>query len=197
MSGMMPQGYEIARPTGLCAATGGAIAVGEQYMAALAESDAGVARIDYSLGAWAGGARPARLFACWRARMPEPRQRKKALVEDDDLAELFDQLGEEQEGEADARRARFRYVLAWLLVRRKLMQYGGTRDGVVRLRRSGSLASGPVRDEPWIEVEDPGMSEDELARATGELAVALLGEDTPADEAAPDAPDTAPDEAQA
>jgi hypothetical protein len=186
MSRMMPQGYEIGRPTGQCAATGAPIAVGEAYVAALSEGEEGLVRTDFSLRGWesgqAGAGRPGRLVAFWRARMPEPREKKKTLVEDEDLAQLFDQLGEGAEEGGDSRRARFRYVLAWLLVRRKLMQYGGVRDGVMRLRRSGSLASGPVRDEPWIEVEDPGLGEEELARATRELAVALLGEeDEPGD----------------
>ena len=178
---MVPQGYEIGRPTGVCAATGAPIAVGEAYVAVLSETDEGLVRADYSLRGWeAAGAPPAGLVAFWRTRMPEPREKKKALVEDEDVAQLFDQLGE-GEGAGGARRARFRYVLAWLLVRRKLMQYGGTRDGVMRLRRSGALASGPVREEPWLEVEDPGLGEEELARATRELAVALLGEEEPED----------------
>jgi hypothetical protein len=176
---MMPQGYEIARPTGLCAATGVAIEVGDRFMAALVDTEQGLGRVDYALGAWNAGSRPAGLFACWRAKMPEPRARRKALVEDQDLAELFEQLGEG--AEADPRRIEFRYVLTWLLVRRKLLQYGGTRDGVLQVRRSGALASGPVADEPWIEVEDPGLSEEALAGATRALAIALLGEDEDAE----------------
>ncbi|MFG0285097.1 MAG: hypothetical protein ACF8R7_11795 [Phycisphaerales bacterium JB039] len=190
MSRMMPQGYEIARPTGLCAATGRPIAVGESFVAALVEptepdAAAALVRADYSLGAWEQGRRPERLFACWRARMPEPREKKRALVEDEELAQLFDQLGEPGEADDGGRRARFRYVLAWLLVRRKLMQYGGSAGGVMRLRRSGSLAAGPQRDEPWLEVPDPGLSDDELAAATRDLAVALFGED---EDAGPEEP---------
>lgn len=188
---MMPQGYEIARPTGQCAASGRPIAVGDHFMAALAEpadpdGPAALARFDYSIAAWEQGARPHGLFACWRARMPEPREKKKALVEDEELAQLFDQLGE-GDPEGAERRERFRYVLAWLLVRRKLMQYGGSAGGVMRIRRSGSLASGPQRDEPWIEIADPGMSDQQLASATRDLAIAIFGEDDPQEAAEPTA----------
>src|SRR5687767_9058469 len=89
--------YEIARATGVCAATGRPIAVGEPFVAALAEDEAQerMERVDFSVEAWQGGARPRpplRLLGHWRATMQAPDARRKPFIDDASLLDLFGQL---------------------------------------------------------------------------------------------------------
>lgn len=174
--------YPLSRPTGVCAASGRSLAVGERYVAVLVEmpeSDAMV-RQDFSLDAWEGGARPAapgRVFATWRSALPEPTAPKKLLVmSDDELLDLFEQLSES----TDQKKLAFRYVLALLLVRRKLLRYSG-----VRGRGPGSKMlvsrkpTAPGAEMPTLEVVDPGLDEETLSGAMQQIGELMGIEATP------------------
>lgn len=141
--------------------------MGERFVAVLVEREGAVEleREDYSAEAWEGGARPAapaRLFACWRAVMGAPDAKKSEFLGDDELMELFEQLGEATE----ARRLAFRYMLALVLVRKKLLRYEGTRDGVmaVRLKTPAGQPEAPI-----VEVKDPGLTSETLTGAMEQL----------------------------
>src|SRR5690606_40720175 len=94
MAGLGNTGYEIARATGVCAASGRPIAVGEEFIATLVQGDDEdrLERRDFSLEAWEGGARPERLFGYWRTRMHPPDAKRKAFIDDAALMDLFEQL---------------------------------------------------------------------------------------------------------
>lgn len=170
----------MARTTGRCAATGRGLGVGERYIATLVERDGQeeIERADYSLEAWESGARPApplRLFASWRAVVPDSHAKKQSFLSDDELLELFERLAEATEG----RRIAFRYLLSLMLVRRKVLKYEGTRDGVMTVRvrtPAGSPQSEPAR------VVDPGLDEETITGAMEQLGeiMALDPSGTPA-----------------
>lgn len=171
--------YEVARPTGVCAATGRAIAPGEPFVAVLLEraGDEGLERRDFHASGWADGAALAelkpRVLGHWRGLMPEPNASGRTIIDDDALADLFEQTLEAgDDGEGAQSRAAFRFVLALLLVRRKLLKPAGSREGalVVRWARDGD------RGTP-IEVPDPGMDGARIAQAAERLSAVLLGED--------------------
>lgn len=165
--------YEIARATGHCAATGETIPPGQVYVAALVErpDQDGLERIDYSLAAWEAGARPqppARLFGSWRAKMHEPGAAKRQFIDDEALLDLFDGLAEATE----PGRLAFRFVLALLLIRKRLLRHEGSRGGAMLVRRTkagGAPQDGNPENNPLIEVADPGMDEAVLAEATEQL----------------------------
>lgn len=196
-------GYEISRPTGVCAATGRVIAVGEQFVAALAEDEGGerLERQDFSIDAWESGARPEpplRLFGHWRATMPEPGDRKRPYIDDAALVDLFGQL----EGASEPGRVSFRYLLALMLIRKRLLKYEGmkvkggpTADTVEpKARPAGPAAEDGLKTRPTqfanvmlvrtatpagaipaevVEVVDPGMDEAAIAAAVEELSAVL------------------------
>ena len=168
---------DIARPTGRCAATGGAIEPGQTFVATLAEADAGLTRLDYSAAAWEGGARPEPplLFVgSWRTIMPEPDARPRMFIDDDALIDLFEQLGEATE----AKRLALRYVLALILVRKRLLRLEGS-DGTTMLVRPKGVDLPPDRGgdgPPLVRVDDPGLDETTLNEVTEQLGV-VLGDD--------------------
>src|SRR5690606_30627423 len=131
--------YDIERPTGTCAFTGRVLEPGEAYMATLVELDEaeqqqspqktrtgaailGFKRVDVSMEAWQQGQRPPRIFSYWKAVVAEPNQKKKLFVDDDVLLNLLRRLADATEPQ----RVAFRFVLALILMRRKMLRYDGT-----------------------------------------------------------------------
>jgi hypothetical protein len=172
-------GFEVVRATGVCAATQQPIRPGEEYIAALYESEDGarLERRDYSMDAWRAGSRPGpatRLFGAWKAVMAAPNQARQSLVDDESLMDLLEQLGEATE----PARVSFRYILALLLMRRKVLKYEGTRRdrpdspmGLVMLVRRATRVDEPVT--PMIEIVDPGMDEQAIADAIDQIGSVL------------------------
>ncbi len=162
---VLSSGYSISRPTGVCAATGRAFAVGDRFVAALVErpDSPGFERQDFAIDAWDAGSRPApplAVFATWRAVLAPSDQKKKTIaLNDEELLDLFEQLG----GVEDPRRKAFRYMLALILVRRRVLRLEATRPGKLFVKPRGSTIGDP------IEVEDPGTSEEVIAGAIEEL----------------------------
>ncbi|MFN3167593.1 MAG: hypothetical protein ACE37H_11065 [Phycisphaeraceae bacterium] len=193
--------YDIQRPTGVCAATGRELAPGETVYAALVDPPAEqrpqdsekpkdkspdgelpMLRIDVSAEAWeAGNFRPPYLFGFWRTEVPEPNEKKKLLVGDAAIQELMLSMDDATEDKQLA----FRYVLALILLRKKLLRH----DGIDRREQD----DGPVQDwwrftpkvdiekghfgkwneDQAIEVLDPHITPDEIAGVTEQLGQVL------------------------
>lgn len=172
MAGATNSGYEIARATGVCAASGRPIAVGEEYIAALrqGEQDERLERADYSVESWRDGARPPGLFGHWRAKMEAPDSKRKPFIDDAALMDMFEQLAE---AEAPAQ-VSFRYLLALMLVRKRLLKYEGTkRDGgasVMLVRPATPAGATPA---PVAEVVDPGMDDKAVGEAIEQLTAVM------------------------
>ena len=182
----MANEYDIARPTGTCAATGEPIRVGDLYVAVLLDrdGDAGPERRDYSLAAWEKGVlaelKPTgRVLGHWRAVMPEPKTAGRRLIDDDALLDLFEQSVEGDGIEAPGGgggggRAAFRYLLALILIRKRLLRCVGERAGTLHVRFAKD-ASGRT-----VEVPDPGLDEARIQEATEHLSSVLMGDPTDA-----------------
>lgn len=164
--------YPVTRSSPACAATGRAFAPGERFIATLVEREgsAELERVDYSLDAWEQGARPTaplRLFGFWRAAAHDKKDDKPAILSDEELLDLFDQLTEVAEA-LDTRRAAFRYLLALLLVRRRQLRQVGQRmenqGATLLVKRKGT-----PDDAAPITVPDPGLTDEVLAHAMEQL----------------------------
>lgn len=153
-------GYSVSRCTGRCAASGREFASGESVVAALVERDGGgLERLDYGLDSWDQGKRPEGVvFGFWRTAFTPDEKRANALLGDEELLDLFDDLA----GAAEGKQAAFRYFLALLLVRRRQLRVVGTRAGAMLVLRKGEVG------EP-TEVSDPGLSDTVVAEAIEQL----------------------------
>lgn len=163
--------YEFGRRTGVCAVTGRAFAPGDSYIAALVEKPPeqgeGLDRVDYCIEAWASSARPERLFAFWRATLETDDAHKPTLIDNESLLGLFEQL----EGATEPKRLAFRFVLALLLVRKRLLVLAGERKGMLlvqeKLTGAGSVAA--QAEAPVMAVVDPGLEGAAIAEVTEQL----------------------------
>ncbi|MEM1354757.1 MAG: hypothetical protein AAGC44_04500 [Planctomycetota bacterium] len=207
MSQLNTTTYDLQRPSGVCAATGDALIPGDPCFVALVDppleereaqaentkpkpndgGDPPLLRVDLSAKAWDTGFRPPHLFGYWRTVVPEPNEKKKLLVGDAAIQELMLSLTDTQEPKQLA----FRYVLALILLRKKLLRH----DGIDRREDPDGEHSGggPVRDwwrftpkldidkghlGKWneqhkIEVLDPHITEAEIAGVTEQLGQVL------------------------
>lgn len=158
--------YPIGRSQRTCYATQRALAPGEKYVAALVETEGGgVERRDYSVQAWEAGPRPvkqSRLIGFWRGTVGPAENGRRAMLDDETMLDLFDQTPPDR-----AERAALRFVLALMMVRRRVMLQEGARDGAMLLRRAGEAR--PPEGPAFIEVRDPGLDEGTIAEVIAEL----------------------------
>jgi len=111
--------YRIHKPQPRCASTDRPFAVGEPFYSALVRRDGGIVRLDMAADAWQGP--PEASLAWWRSTMPAT-DAKPTLAPVDALLDVFEQL------EGDHADAALRYLLALVLVRRRVLKIVDTID---------------------------------------------------------------------
>jgi hypothetical protein len=109
--------WEIAKSGRQCAACERAFAEGEDLFSGLYDENTAFVRRDYCGPCWQS-VTPDKLYSFWRTRVPPRDEPPKRFVDDDVLLNFFYRL----EGESDELKVNFRYVLALLLVRKKLLK---------------------------------------------------------------------------
>lgn len=163
--------WEVTRCSGVCTATGRALAEGEEHYAVLVEEGESFRREDYSLEAWSGP--PAGAFCFFKTRVPFKEKKKRLLVDDDVLVNFFTRLADATE-EA---RVHFRFVLALILMRKRLLKYEQTeREGdaeiwIMRLVRD--------KDGPSHRVRNPRLNDTQIEQVSRELGAILHGDMLP------------------
>ena len=161
--------YPVKKATGRCAARDVVLEPGEACMATLSEGpEESLQRLEYSLAAWESGTRPSGLFSFWKTVVPEQDARPNPLVDDNVLVMIFEQLA----GEDQPRRMALRFVIALILMRKRLLRFLGRRedDGtVIWLMRPRGTA--PEVDP--VEVVDPGLGDDDVLALSEQLAEVL------------------------
>ncbi|MBN1912089.1 MAG: hypothetical protein JW818_20385 [Pirellulales bacterium] len=110
--------YEIQRPTRHCHATQRELAPGETYYSVLLSEGDDLERRDYSVEAWEGP--PEDAVGWWKAEIPSAKSKKRHWAPNDVMLQFFDELDAQEE------RRDMRYVLALLLVRRRVMRHEET-----------------------------------------------------------------------
>ncbi len=110
--------FEVQRCTRRCASTEREFKPGEPFYSVLIQDGARVIRQDYCVDAWTGP--PENALGFWKSEMPDPSARKIHWAPNDVMRHYFQQLVERDEDRDTA------YVLALLLVRRRLMRLEDT-----------------------------------------------------------------------
>ncbi len=110
--------YEIQRCSRKCARTERELQPGETYYSALVPEASGTKRLDYAADAWEKP--PEGTIAWWKSRMPGAGTKRAHWAPHEVLLEYFQML----EGDPDKRDVR--YLLALLLVRRRIARWEHT-----------------------------------------------------------------------
>jgi hypothetical protein len=178
--------YSLGSPTRICAASGRELRSGEPFVGALCQDvqTEEFCRQDYAPESWEGGARPApplELIGSWRGVVPDPNEKRRLLLDEGSLLDLFEQTGEDApsaDGAAARRRAVLRFVLALILVRKRLLVCEQSRGGTMLVRPRG--VPRPPEGPPLVEVADPGMRDEDVALVTEQLQSVLIDTGAPA-----------------
>ena len=167
--------YQIARPTGLCAASGVTLEPESPCIATLCEraEDEGFDRFDFSEQAWEAGERPQRLFSYWRTTVPHPEEKKNPLVDDEVLLDLFTRL----ENDNRPQRVAFRFVLGLILMRKRLLKFEGRlSEGSEKQEFWLMRAKGSDPDAEPMHVVNPHLTDDDVKELTDQLGEILQSE---------------------
>ena len=155
--------WEIDKPLGQCYGTGKRIECGEEYFAALVETEEGLQRRDFCADYWR--AEKPQVYCYWKTRLPEPDRKKRIFVDDEMLMAFFERLAEETEPE----KVDFRFVLALILMRKRRLKYDSTRTEedreIWRLRMVG--------DKELVEVINPHLNEEQIEQLTSQVGQIL------------------------
>ncbi len=166
--------FELGRFGGVCALTGEAIAPGAPFVAAMVEQDLAdlppFARVDVSVQAWDEGRRPDRLLAFWRTTAPEPGQKRQAFIDDETLLDMVRRMDD-----ADPRRARYRWLLALILLRKRALRHLRIDQGPDGERWLFMPRGADEWTEP-IAVANPGLRDDEVQDLADQLGEVLRSE---------------------
>ncbi len=167
----MAKDYNISKTAGLCTTCEKQLEPEEDFVAVLRDTTDQFLREDFCIACWDAADKPegADIFGIWHSKVPTAQEKKKLLIDDDLLINFFRRL----DGESDEMKITFRFVLALVLMRKRLLIYD-------RLERRDD------GDEVWLmhlrgsdethEVLDPKMDEDKIAEVSGQLGQILNGE---------------------
>ncbi len=155
--------WEVSKPLGFCSGTDRKIEYGEEYFAALVQTDEGLARWDFCSEYWQE--KQPDVFCYWKTKLPQPDQKKHIFVDDEMLMAFFERLARETEQE----KINFRFVLALILMRKRRLKYESSekQDDVEtwRLRIAGG--------KQIVEVINPHLSEEEIEQLSSQLGQIL------------------------
>lgn len=156
--------WEIEKPLGHCYGTGRKIEYGEEYFAALVETEHVLQRRDFCADYWE--AEKPDVFCFWRTKLPHADQKKQMFVDDEMLMAFFERLAEEKEQE----KINFRFVLALVLMRKRRLRYDSTRieggEEVWRMRVVGG-------DKEFVSVVNPHLDEEQIEQLSSEIGEIL------------------------
>jgi hypothetical protein len=169
-------GFALGRFTAACAASGAPIAPGDPVVATLCEAPEGeegheFVRRDFAASAWDAGARPDGLLCFWRTIAPAADQKRRLLVDDDTLVELFDRL----EGDERRQRMAYRWLMCLILLRKKLLRH-------VRVERADGAERWLVQKRgmddsiPPIAVTNPQIRDEDLQELAEHLGDVMQSE---------------------
>ncbi len=173
----VPGTYSLGRSASVCASTGRALVPGEPIVATLCDAPAGdqsgheFVRSDFTAEAWDTGARPEHMVCFWRTTAPEADQKRRLLVDDDTLMELFDRL----ENDERPQRLAYRWLLCLILLRKKLLKnarverVGDDEYWLVRRRGTGD-------EVPAIRVRNPNLRDEDLQELAEHLGEVMQSE---------------------
>jgi len=166
----MGKEFNISKTSGHCRACQKQLAEAEQFVATVREVGEEFHREDYCEACWAarGDENSADLFGVWRGRVPRAQEKKKLLVDDDLIINFFERL----DGAEAPARISYRFVLALVLMRKKLLVYDSTKqmpDG-----RSAWRMHFKGTDQKH-EVIDPDMDEEKIAEVSRSLSDIMEG----------------------
>ena len=141
---------------------------GEKYYSVLIAEGSQVVRYDYASDAWEGP--PEKAIGWWKSQVPDHRGNQVHWAPNDFMLHYFEQL------ESDPEKQDVRFVLALLMVRRRILRMEETDD-----IDENTLAVYCQKNETTYHVPAAQPSAERIAAIQEELAALLFGDEAPAE----------------
>jgi hypothetical protein len=106
--------YEVQRSTRHCTATDRELTPGEEFYSVVVAEGADLKRFDYAIEAWKGP--PEGAIGWWKSQVPTPDAKRIRWAPNDVMLQFFEEVQQQPD------RQDMSYVLALLLVRRRVMR---------------------------------------------------------------------------
>ena len=155
--------WKINKPSGQCSGSGKTIEFGQEYYAALVETDEGLQRRDFCTDYWEK--EKPDVYCYWKTKLSSQDGKKQLFVDDDMLMAFFERLAKDSEQE----KINFRFVLTLVLMRKRILKYDSTRneDGneIWRLRVVG--------EKEFVEVTNPHLDEAQIEQLSLQIGQIL------------------------
>ena len=167
----MAKEYSISKTVGRCSVCMQELQPGEQFVATVREAQDELQREDFCAACWQAGPKDDApgLLGVWRPRISQPNEKKKLFVDDDLLMAFFERL----DGAEEPAKVSFRFVLALVLMRKKLLVY----DNEAKAADGSDVWITHFKgDDRKHNVIDPHMDEDKIAGVSRQLGEILEGE---------------------
>lgn len=172
----MAKDYNISKPAGTCQKCQKQLAAGEAYTALVRETGDDFVREDYCMPCWESlqeaNPHPAAsvdVVGTWKSIVPQPQEKKKLFVDNELLINFFERLTDTNEPV----KISFRYVLALVLMRKKLLVY----DRMDRADDGTEIWQMHFRGDDRVHrVVDPKMDEQKIADVNAQLGQILESE---------------------
>lgn len=157
--------FEISRPAGTCSVSGRGLGEGEAFHTVLVETVSGFERRDVAEECWTGP--PENAVCHFKTRVPKKAERRRVFVDDEVLVDFFLRLGRSDE----PLKQRFRFVLALMLMRKRILKYEQT----VRAEDAEVWRMRLTKDKSVHDVRNPELNEVQIQELTAELSNILAG----------------------
>ncbi len=128
-------------------------------------------RVDFCETCWSSGKRPQtplEMFSFWKTTVPEPTAKKKLFVDDSVLIDLFVRLAERDSVDD----IRLRFVLALILMRKRLLRY----EGMVAGTEKETWRMRPRGEDEEVLVINPQLNESQIGEVSQQLSGILAEE---------------------
>jgi hypothetical protein len=158
--------WEVEPARGRCAETGRVFQQGEEFYTVLFENGESFRRVDYSPDAWQGP--PEGCFCHFKSRVPVKEKRKKLLVDNEILVSFFTRLADQ----TDPLREQFRFVLALILMRKRLLRYDKSAKEQGREVWHMTL----MTDRSEHRVANPRLTDEQIEAVSSQLGAILHGD---------------------
>ena len=156
--------FDVQRFTRRCAASGRELRAGETYFSVLKREGSEMIRLDYAADAWNGA--PDDAIGVWKGRIPDPSSTKVHWAPNDVMLDYLEKL------EADPSRIDTRYVLALLLLRRRVLRWDDTEE----TERHRVMVMDCPRKEKQYRIIEAGPSPERVQTIQAELAQLLFAD---------------------
>jgi hypothetical protein len=156
--------WEIAKSLQRCQACEKPFDPQEEYFSALYDQDNKFVRKDFCPACWDKQDQTT-LFSFWRTRCIPEEKKVKKFVDDSVILDFFMRL----QGTADPSKKNFRYVLALLLMRKKLLKF----DDIKKGEGGEALVLSLPAEGTKFEVYNPQLTEEQIQQVTEEVGQIL------------------------